>query len=211
MEQPNSPVKGPESVTQPAQNSAPKQQRYFTTRRMVTIAVIAAVMCVVSPFSLPIGPVPISLATLVVMLGAYILGPVDSMLAVAVYLLIGLVGLPVFSGFSGGAQKLVGPTGGYLIGYLLLACVGGFITRLALVKKERSIVLYYVISVLGMVLGTAALYFFGTAWFCYQAQYTVSAALAVCVVPFLAGDAIKIVLATAFGPIIRGRIFGAGR
>ena len=92
---------------------------------MSVTALMAAAMCVLGPLTVPIGAVPISLANFVICLTAWLLGPKFGTLSVAVYLLIGLVGVPVFSGYGAGIAKLAGPTGGYLVGYLLLAFIGG--------------------------------------------------------------------------------------
>ena len=152
------------------------------TYAMVTTAFMAAVTCILAPLSIPIGPVPISLTNLAIYL--------------SLYLLIGLAGLPVFSGFSGGIGKLAGPTGGYIIGFIPMAIIAGIIIDHF---RKRWI------QLLGMILGTAVCYVFGTAWFCMQAGYTVSAALAVCVIPFIPGDLIKMVIALTIGPVIRQR------
>ena len=152
------------------------------TYAMVTTAFMAAVTCILAPLSIPIGPVPISLTNLAIYL--------------SLYLLIGLAGLPVFSGFSGGIGKLAGPTGGYIIGFIPMAIIAGIIIDHF---RKRWI------QLLGMIIGTAVCYVFGTAWFCMQAGYTVSAALAVCVIPFIPGDLIKMVIALTIGPVIRQR------
>ncbi len=165
-------------------------------------ALMAAVLCILAPLSVPIGPVPISLATFIVYLMAFLLGSRMSVVSCQVYLLIGLAGLPVFSGFSGGPAKLLGPTGGYLIGYLFAA----FISGLFIEKFPRRIILH----IIGMVLGTAVLYFFGTCWLAYQMELSFPAALAAGVLPFLPGDALKIAVAALFGPVIRTRLLEAG-
>ena len=152
------------------------------TYAMVTTAFMAAVTCILAPLSIPIGPVPISLTNLAIYL--------------SLYLLIGLAGLPVFSGFSGRIGKLAGPTGGYIIGFIPMAIIAGIIIDHF---RKRWI------QLLGMILGTAVCYVFGTAWFCMQAGYTVSAALAVCVIPFIPGDLVKMVIALTIGPVIRQR------
>ena len=152
------------------------------TYAMVTTAFMAAVTCILAPLSIPIGPVPISLTNLAIYL--------------SLYLLIGLAGLPVFSGFSGGIGKLAGPTGGYIIGFIPMAIIAGIIIDHF---RKRWI------QLLGMILGIAVCYVFGTAWFCMQAGYTVSAALAVCVIPFIPGDLVKMVIALTIGPVIRQR------
>lgn len=164
-------------------------------RTMVFTALFAAVICVVSPFVIPIGPIPLSLATFAIYIAASSLNWKAGTVAVVLYLLIGLVGLPVFSGFTGGVQKLVGPTGGFLIGYIPCALIIGLIID----RFERKIWLYPV----SMVLGTAVLYACGTIWFMVSLKYTLAAALMACVVPFLIGDAAKIILASVIAPILR--------
>ena len=83
--------------------------------------------------------------------------------ACAVYLLLGAFGLPVFTGYAGGIAKIAGPTGGYLLGYLFLVLIGGLF-MLKMPRSEKKL-LNILFPVLGLVLGTAALYLFGTAWF----------------------------------------------
>ena len=174
----------------------------FPLRAMVTTALMAAILCILCPFSLPIGPVPISLGTFAVALVTYIAGWKLGSLSVLLYLLLGLVGLPVFSGFTGGAAKLLGPTGGYLIGYLPMAVLAGLIidrfpgTGL----KDR------VISFLGLCLGTAVLYLLGTLWLAYQAHYTFLEALSLGVLPFIFFDLVKLLIVTLLAPMIRKRI-----
>ena len=100
-------------------------EKKLTTYQMAVTAVMAAVLCVLGPLTVPIGAIPISLANLVICLTAWLLGPKFGTLSVAIYLALGVVGLPVFSGYGAGLAKVAGPTGGYLVGYLLLAFIGG--------------------------------------------------------------------------------------
>ena len=88
---------------------------------------MAAVICVLGPLSVPIGPVPISLTNFAIYITMYVLDAKRGTIAYLIYMLIGLAGLPVFSGFSGGAGKLFGPTGGYIIGFLPMAFVIGVV------------------------------------------------------------------------------------
>ena len=175
-----------------------RKKSAFTIRQMAMIAVITAVTCVLAPMSVPIGPVPISLTNLVIYFGLYVLGTKNGTISYFIYLLIGLVGLPVFSGFTGGPGKLFGPTGGYLIGFIPMAIIAGFFIHIFHAKWYASLI--------GMILGTIVCYALGTVWFCFQANYTVSAALAVCVIPFIPADLIKMVLAMSIGPEIRKRL-----
>ena len=93
-------------------------EKKLTTYQMAVTALMAAVMCVLGPLSVPIGAIPISLTNLVICFSAWLLGPKFGTLSVAVYLALGAVGLPVFSGYGAGLAKLAGPTGGYLGGSL---------------------------------------------------------------------------------------------
>ncbi len=161
---------------------------------MVLIAIMAAVICVMAPFSIPIGPVPISLTNFAIYIIVYILGWKRGTLSYLLYLAIGLIGVPVFSGFSGGFGKLFGPTGGYLFGFIFICIISGLFVE----KSKHKIVL----SLLGMVLSTAICYVFGTAWLAYQAHLSFSAALAAGVIPFIPGDIIKMVIAVLVGPQI---------
>ena len=167
------------------------------TIALATIGVMSAVTCIIAPFSVPIGPVPVSLTTFVLFLSVYLLGWKKATLSVIIYLLIGMAGLPVFSGFSGGLQKLAGPTGGYLIGYIPMAIVAGLI-----IDKTHSRFLH----LFGMILGTLVLYTLGTAWFCVSMGSTVARALSLCVLPFIPGDIIKIVFAMILGMPLKKRL-----
>ena len=174
----------------------------LTTYQMAVTAVMAAVLCVLGPLSVPIGAIPISLSNFVICLAAWLLGPKFGTLSVAVYLVIGLAGVPVFSGYGAGIAKVAGPTGGYLVGYLLLAFIGGLF-----IEKSKG---QPVVSALGLILGDAACYVLGTAWFVFQMQCDLGHALAVCVYPFIALDLAKIVVSCIVGALLRKRLLQAG-
>lgn len=173
------------------------------TKTMALIGVMTAVICIMGPISiqLPISPVPISLGTLAIYFAIYVLGMKKGTISCAVYLLMGFIGIPVFTAFTSGPAKLLGPTGGYLIGYIFMALVCGFV-----VDKTNNVFLCF----LGMVLGTAVLYLFGTAWLAHQADMTFAAALAAGVIPFILGDLAKIVIAIIAGGQIKKRLRQAG-
>lgn len=175
----------------------------MNTKDMTLIGVMAALICVAGPLTVPIGPIPLSLASLAVYLAGAILGWKRGSLAVLIYLLIGLVGVPVFSGFSGGFQKLVGVTGGYLAGYLPCTLITGLCAGEPDADKPRPVWMLCA----GMLLGTAALYAIGTAWFMLQTHNTLAAALGICVLPFLPGDAMKIAAASAITVPIRKALY----
>lgn len=166
-------------------------------KQMTLIGFMAALICVVGPLTvpLPFTPVPISLTNLAIYLTAYALGCRLGTVSYVIYLLLGTAGLPVFSAFSGGLSKLAGPTGGYLIGFILTAAICGFMIDRS--KGKRSI------QSAGMIMGTLAAYLFGTVWLCTQMHLTPMQGLAAGVIPYLPGDLIKIALAAAVGNSIR--------
>ena len=102
--------------------------KFLTTKQMTLIALMTALTCILGPLSIPLpfSPVPISFTNLVLYFSVFVLGTKFSTISYIVYLLIGLVGLPVFSGFSGGPAKVAGPTGGYLVGFVAGLGVGVF-------------------------------------------------------------------------------------
>ena len=177
------------------------KNKKLTTYQMAVTALMAAALCVLGPLSVPIGAIPISLSNFVICLTAWLLGPKFGTLSVAVYLLIGLVGVPVFSGFTGGMGRLLGPTGGYIVGFIPMALIAG-----AVIDRFRN----RGIQLAGMIAGTAVCYAFGTAWYCFQAGSSVGAALGLCVFPFIPGDLVKMLIAMALGPMIRSRLEKAG-
>ena len=177
------------------------KNKKLTTYQMAVTALMAAALCVLGPLSVPIGAIPISLSNFVICLTVWLLGPKFGTLSVAVYLLIGLVGVPVFSGYGAGIAKLAGPTGGYLVGYLLLAFIGGLF-----IEKSKG---QPVISGIGLVLGDAACYVLGTIWFMILTGADLVSALGWCVLPYLPGDAVKIVLAAVLTMQLDKRLKGS--
>ena len=165
---------------------------------MTSIALMAAVICVLGPLAIPVGPVPISLVPLAIFLCVYVLGTKRGTIAVLLYLLIGAVGVPVFSGFAGGFGKIAGPTGGYLLGYIFMALIAGWFIH----RFYDSVVVQF----LGMLLGLAVLYAFGTAWLSISAGMSFQAALAAGVIPFVAFDVVKIIISIILGRTIRKRV-----
>ena len=166
------------------------------TKDLTLTAVMAALICIAGPLTIAVGPIPLSLATFAIYMAGAVLGPKRGTAAAALYLLIGIIGVPVFSGFTGGFQKLAGVTGGYLIGYLPCAFLSG------LGSEKDSPARKWLLPVL-MTAGTILLYLIGTAWFMVQTGNTLAAALSMCVLPFLPGDAAKIIAATLLSAPVR--------
>ena len=171
----------------------------ISVRDMVFTALAASVLCVTAPFSLYIAPaIPLTFATLVIYVAGGALDWKCSTLAVVIYVLLGAVGLPVFSNFEGGFHKIAGMTGGYIIGYI--PCV---LTIGVIVKTFKNKIWSYA---MGMVIGTVLLYTCGTAWFIFQTGNSLPAALTLCVIPFLPGDAMKIIIACVVAPQFRNAL-----
>lgn len=177
-----------------------EKNKKISTSTMAVVALMTAVLCVLSPFSIPIGPIPISLATFGLYLTIIILGRKRAVMVCLMYLLMGAIGLPVYSGFSGGFARLFGPTGGYLFGYLLLTIIAGFIVD----NFPQNLYL----CGLGLVIGTVCCYLLGTIWLAYQMEIRFVEALVIGVIPFLIGDIVKILTALWTGMTIKRRMKG---
>ena len=118
----------------------------ITTYQMAVTAVMAAVLCVLGPLTVPIGAIPISLANFVICLTAWLLGPKFGTLSVVIYLAIGLIGVPVFSGYGAGLAKVAGPTGGDAVrpvGTVYLGAARGdtvYVKKLFVSRPDRAMV-----------------------------------------------------------------------
>ena len=161
------------------------------TRDMAYIALFAVIMAVCAWITVP-SVVPFTMQTLGVFLAVGILGGKRGTIAVAVYLLMGAVGLPVFSGFTGGIGQFLQITGGYLLGFLLCAAV---CWAMAAAFGQKPLTL-----TLSMILGLIVCYTFGTAWYMFLYAKTsgaigIGAVLVSCVFPFILPDVAKIALA----------------
>lgn len=169
--------------------------------KMSIIGVMAAITCILGPLSIPIGLVPISFTNLAIYLSLYILGIKKGTASYIIYMFIGFIGIPVFSNFTGGPSRLLGPTGGYIIGFLFMALIAGFFINYFFDK--------WYVCFIGMVLGMVVCYGIGTAWLEYQANMPIMTALGVGVIPFIPGDLAKIAISTLVGPQIRKRLMKA--
>lgn len=160
------------------------------TKDLTRVALFAALMAICSWISIP-SSVPFTLQTLGVFMSVGLLGKKRGTLAVIVFLLLGLFGLPVFSGFKGGVGVLLGPTGGYLIGFIGTA----YLMASILERYGRSAVS----MLLAMAIGLIVCYAFGTAWFMIvynkaQGTITLFTTLSMCVFPFIIPDILKIIV-----------------
>jgi biotin transport system substrate-specific component len=161
------------------------------TYDMAYIAIFTVLMAICSWISIPTA-VPFTLQTFGVFIAVGVLGGKRGTLSVLVYILLGLIGIPVFAGFSGGIAVLFGSTGGYILGFIFSALV--------MWAFEKFLGRKPVIQILSMLAGLIVCYAFGTAWFMvvYARQsgsVGLVTALGWCVIPFIIPDLIKIALA----------------
>lgn len=180
------------------------QKTIFSVRQLALVGLMTAIICVLAPWALPIpfSPVPISLGTLAIYFVLSVLGTKLGSSSIIVYILLGLAGLPVFTGFRGGPGTLFGPTGGYIIGYIFMGLICGFF-----IDKWGSKLLP---CLLGMILGTAALYVFGSFWLAFQLSYTLPQAFMAGAIPYIPGDLIKMIIAVVLGRQLRKRLQKSG-
>jgi len=171
-------------------------------RWMVLASLMAALTAVGAYIHVPIGPVPIVLSTLFVILSGLLLGSRWGLASMGLYLLVGAIGIPVFAGGKGGFAHFFGPTGGYLFGYLLAAWITGLIS-----ERSRSLLILDIFAVL---VGSLAIYSLGAPWLKMVTQLSWKKTFMLGLIPFLIGDAIKaavaIVLARSVRPILKRQL-----
>ena len=166
-------------------------------RRVVITALFAAFLCILAPVCIPVGAIPVSLGTFCVCLLALLADRRCALMALLLYVGMGAIGLPVFAGYVGGGQVLVGPTGGFLMGYIFMVMVISLFCR-----RRRSVPR----MVAGTLLGHLVCYAVGTAWYAVLAKVPPVAAFAVGVLPFLAFDAVKIAAVIVLVVLLGDRI-----
>lgn len=160
-------------------------------REIAYIALSVSLITVCAWISVPIGPIPFTLQTFAVAFVGGLLGVLRSVAAIFVYILMGLVGIPVFSGFHAGVTALAGATGGYIFGFAFLALIPALFRHIPVKGTGKRCALFYAANLLG----TVVCYAFGTAWFVLIYQCEVGYALTLCVIPYLLPDAIKLAVA----------------
>jgi biotin transport system substrate-specific component len=159
---------------------------------MTRVALMAAFTAVAAQIAIPLEPVPFTLQVLAVVLTGLLLGSRYGALAMAIYLLVGAVGIPVFSGFRGGLGILLGDTGGYLLAYPLAAALAGVAAgAVANAPRRRALIVGFLWGSLAL----AVIYALGAAWLMVLAGLSPGAALVAGVLPFVVFDLIKVGLA----------------
>jgi biotin transport system substrate-specific component len=171
---------------------------------MVLIAISAALITVCSWISIPLGPVPFTLQTMGILAVMLTCGGRRGIIAILVYLAMGACGLPVFAGFKGGIASLAGPTGGFLIGFIIAALVFWLLEKLIFGKLMNSTVKTWIFGALNSLVFEIVLYTVGVIWFMtvYAAQtgpVGLGTVMTMCVIPFIIPDAVKLIAAVVIG------------
>ena len=174
------------------------------TYNIVLIAVSAALIAICSWISITIGPVPFTLQTMAIFAVLMTIGGARGSIAVVIYLLLGLVGVPVFAGFKGGPASFLGPTGGFLVGFAVASLVWILLEKLLRDKMSSSAVKRILYGVINAVICEVVMYTIGVIWFMVvYGQQTgpvgLGATLTMCVVPFIIPDIVKIAVAIVIG------------
>ncbi len=151
------------------------------------VGLSAALIAVCAWIAIPL-TVSITLQTMAICLVAGLFGWKRGTLSVIIYILLGMIGLPVFTGFKSGLAVITGPTGGYVLGFIFTAIIVGIATE-KVGKKIWQCILF-------MAIGVLVCYLFGTIWFTIAYKVTFASALSTCVLPFLLPDAVKIIVAS---------------
>lgn len=167
-------------------------------KMMIITALFAAIIGILAQVTIPLPLVPITGQTLAIGLAATILGSRYGTLSVILYLIIGAVGIPVFAEMSGGISKIVGPTGGYLVGFIPTA----YVTGLILEKTKFKLPYAILANIVGMIIALT----FGTIWLKISASLSWAAAITGGATPFLLVGVIKAILAGWIGILVRNRL-----
>lgn len=155
---------------------------------MILCALFAALSAILSQVIIPIGAIPVNMTHLSIFLAAGLLGAKYGSVSQIIFVLLGALGVPVFSEFTGGLGAIIGPRGGFIIGYIVCTVVTGLLIE----KLGKSIMILIVSMISGMLFN----YLLGSLWYSHITQTGLIAAFSVCILPFLPGDAIKIILSS---------------
>ena len=183
---------------------ADKEKKTITTYNMVLIAVSAALITICSWITIPIGPVPFTLQTLGILAVLMTIGGKRGTIAILVYLLLGLVGVPVFAGFKGGAASLLGPTGGFLVGFILSGALYFILEKFVFKRLMTTTPRRMLFGIVNSLIFEVVLYTVGVIWFMtvYAAKtgpIGLGAGMEMCVIPFIIPDIVKLIVAVLIG------------
>jgi biotin transport system substrate-specific component len=197
-------VYGEQMTTLVQQASTSRVER---TREMVTAALVTALLAASAWITIPFGVVPVTLQVFFVVLAALLLSPLWAAASVGAYLVLGAAGLPVFAGAQGGLGVIAGPTGGYLVGFLVGAFLGSMVRIRFAPRALRSVADHSAATAIADMMAAAVViacaYAIGVVQLMLVLDLGLVGALAAGVVPFIVPDAIKAVVAVAAAGTIR--------
>jgi len=172
-------------------------------RLTVFAALMAALVIAGSYMAIPIGPVPITLQSMFVLLSGLLLGKFWGSMALAVYLIAGIVGLPVFAHGKGGLAVLFGPTGGFLISFVVAAFITGMISEksIKLFAGNRSKIIFF--DIVALIFGSTVIFALGVPWFKFITGHAWEQSLGWTLYPFIPGAIIKLIAAVAIAQLVR--------
>ncbi len=190
------------SKTSNLQTRATKNRSFIYD--LVLISISAALITVCSWISIPLGPVPFTLQTMGILAVMLTCGGRRGTLSIVIYLAMGICGVPVFAGFKGGVSALIGPTGGFLVGFVIAALVYWLFERLLFKRLMTSTVKTWIFGVLNSLVFEVVMYIVGVIWFMtvYAAQtgpVGLSTVMGWCVIPFVVPDIVKMAFAVVIG------------
>lgn len=171
----------------------------LNTREIIMCGLFAGITSILSQISIPIPftTVPLTMQIFAVALSGLILGAKNGFISQLIYILIGIIGMPVFAQMTGGINIVMGPTGGFILGFPIMALVIGYFSE----KFKKTIYI-----VIGMILGLSIDYLIGTIMFTSITNMTFTQGIMACVIPFIPIDLIKIGLATFVGSTVSKRV-----
>ena len=184
-----------------SKNEKPKPTSSRLLIRIALTALFAALTAAGAFIAFPVGPVPIVLQNLFALLSGLVLGPLMGSAAVGLYLLAGVLGFPVFSGGGGGIARFAGPTGGYLVGYLLAALTAGFIAGRP--KANASAKVFQIRIILAVIAGFFIIYVPGLIWLKTRLNLDWIKTLTTGFIPFIIGDVLKGIAVALIAPRLR--------
>ena len=187
-----------------------RPEKYSNTERrkaiydIAVIAISAALITVCAWISVPLGPVPFTLQTMAILAVLMTAGGRRGTIAIAVYLALGAIGVPVFAGFKGGPASFIGPTGGFVAGFIAASLIFWLLEKLVFLKLMTTPLKRFIFSLVNGLVFETVLYTVGVIWFMtvYAAQTGpagLGSVLGWCVIPFLIPDMVKLCAAAVIG------------
>lgn len=165
----------------------------LTTNELVICSIVASLTAILTQISIPIPPIPITMQIFAISLCGIVLGKRLGFISISIYVLLGAIGMPVFSHFNGGIGYILGPTGGFILSFPIMVYIVGYFS-----DKYKSTIGVYI----GMIIGLLVSYTIGTIYFCIITNTSFIKGITLCVLPFIIADIFKITLAS----VVRNKI-----